>query len=785
MADDNRNNTQENNSSVNPNTRNINQLLDYLGKQTDDLFRASYSSDQYTQKMLDKVTDDISDSIQDLINGDDNYNNLSNMSKLYERLAKNNNAITDLFAAKSKNGVTGTNNIMDMFTDNRMLASLMDTYADTKWIKELDQEYDMVLKYMPKLKTALDIKRDNVLCADTFSKQYLNASIRNQSEDAKLKFQANFEALKKEYNLEECTERWYDDTSKYGEVFVYCVPYSRALAQLMSRKGTTGYTLREACFPGDKSRNISGKDLFKNVSVTGKVINEDGRCAITLSLNRTGILEDAVENVKKAHDILSQDICESVYDKFIQEATGDAKKTTVALDTMFKKGDTLEYEDDTVRGHNTSNDGLISADGSASALEKKIKVPGCVLSTLDRDHVIPLYLDNDYCLGYYYIKFTLSNLGDINSTAMNNGYNSITSMFTGNSDNSKEIQGDNALRMISAEIARHIDSNFINANQDLRKEIYMMLKYNDTFNQNANLADINVTFIPPEDIIHWRFNIDHKTHRGISDLWMSMIPAKMWIMLTTTTTVGQVTRGQDKRVYYVKSMVETNVAKTLLNVVAQIKKGNFGMRQMESINNILGIVGKFNDFVIPVGPSGDRPVEFDIMQGQQFELPSDLTQNLEESAVNQTGIPIEIVNSSYQSDFAIRYTMTNAKLLMDVIHRQAIVDRLLGQVCTKLYNCEYNENIDITITLPAPSSLMMTQGSALLQTAQQYIESLATIELGQNADQTDKDLFEREMLHEMLPTYIDIDMVNRVLDRVKIEKAKIAQNNNNQEGQQY
>ena len=129
--------------------------------------------------------------------------------------------------------------------------------------------------------------------------------------------------------------------------------------------------------------------------------------------------------------------------------------------------------------------------------------------------------------------------------------------------------------------------------------------------------------------------------------------------------------------------------------------------------------------------------------------------------------------------------MTNAKLLMDVIHRQAIVDRLLGQVCTKLYNCEYNENIDITITLPAPSSLMMTQGSALLQTAQQYIESLATIELGQNADQTDKDLFEREMLHEMLPTYIDIDMVNRVLDRVKIEKAKIAQNNNNQEGQQY
>ena len=51
------------------------------------------------------------------------------------------------------------------------------------------------------------------------------------------------------------------------------------------------------------------------------------------------------------------------------------------------------------------------------------------------------------------------------------------------------------------------------------------------------------------------------------------------------------------------------------------RKGNFGIRQMESVNNILNIVGKFNDFVIPVGPSGDSPVSFDILSGQQFDFP--------------------------------------------------------------------------------------------------------------------------------------------------------------------
>ena len=34
-------------------------------------------------------------------------------------------------------------------------------------------------------------------------------------------------------------------------------------------------------------------------------------------------------------------------------------------------------------------------------------------------------------------------------------------------------------------------------------------------------------------------------------------------------------------------------------------QSNMGMRQIESMNNILNIVGKYNDYIIPVGPSGE------------------------------------------------------------------------------------------------------------------------------------------------------------------------------------
>lgn len=57
--------------------------------------------------------------------------------------------------------------------------------------------------------------------------------------------------------------------------------------------------------------------------------------------------------------------------------------------------------------------------------------------------------------------------------------------------------------------------------------------------------------------------------------------------------------------YYVKQTVDTNIAQTLLNTINQIKQSNFGIRQFQNINNILNITGRFNDYVIPTGASGE------------------------------------------------------------------------------------------------------------------------------------------------------------------------------------
>lgn len=767
-------------------SRKINMQLDQLDSIMDNLFTTTYHTTNRNDILFDKVSGDLNDTIKQVIEGDPNYRDLANTTKLYQKIVKKggSNVAGNLLGYDTNHDPTDSN-IMDMFNDGAMLGNLMETYADTKWIEALDDDIDMCLKYMPKLQTALNIKRDNVLCADSFSKTYLKFKQTDVvGEDMQTKFSENVKHMIDQYDLNTKSEEWYDLASKYGETFVYVVPYNKALEELLSRKGSTqsnmiGYQLREVSLVENgklSNGRESGAINYKVNSSVEKELESAGIGSVKLHLDDSGVLSEIVSNIHNiSKRINSNEMFRSVYESFLEESVAMNEAKDSSFEDHIKKSDkdhteihfnrtiddVLEYDDE----DKTASDGLVS---QKSERKPRLKVPGCIVRTLERAKVIPLYIE-DICLGYYYIHINPANLVDVNMNATTNGYNSITSMFNTNTTTDKEVNGDVMLKYIAGEISKSIDANFINTNTDLKKEIYMMLKYNDRFNRVTNAIDMNVTFIPAEDIVHYHFNFDKKTHRGRSDLWDSLIPAKMWIMVNTTTVLGQVTRSQDRRVYYVKNVVDTNVSKTLINVVNQIKKGNFGLRQMESINNILGVLGKFNDFVIPVGPSGDSPITFDIMSGQQFELPTELMQNLEESAVSQTGVPLEIVNSSNQMDFAIRYTMTNAMLLRNVLKRQVTVEKYLTKICNKIYNCEFDERASFTVELPPPAFLTLTQGSQLIQNAVSYIDTLADIEMAGASDE-DRNAFRRKKLHHYLSNYIDVDLIEKIKNEIKMEK---------------
>ena len=753
----------------NANRRKINSSLDMLRKQVDDLYTSTYYTRDSSEELKTQVTDRLDDAIRKSTQGDDEFQNISNTSKLFRKLLKpDGSSASNKLAKNFGNG--GDDDISNLFQSPNIVASIMDSYSKTKWIADLDNEFDMICRYMPKLQAALDIKRDAVLCSDSYSKEFLNVRVKgeNPSSDRNGAIQNNIAEMIKKYDLSNKAEKWYDDTAKYGEEIVYCVPYSIALDQLLKRKNNTSYSLTES--------SIDLKDLLpKDAKGTATVsANEIGDPVINIRFDTSKVLMEAVQNNLFLRKAAGDDNLRGLSESFVIHETNSSfedhlkkngKNTEVKFDQTI--GNELEWEDD-----RTAADGLARSKKDDNT---KLKVNGAVLRTIKHDRIIPIYIE-DIMFGGYYIRFKQYEDMDINSSGNFRGYNSVTGMFNNapvsniSNYNEDEVnKRDLLLRTVAGQISQKIDKAFINANTDLKEEIYLMLRFNDRYNQISHTMDMDVVFIPADDIHHLKFREDPETHRGISDLWDSLVPAKQWITLSLTSILGWTTRGFDRRVYYVKQALDTNTAQSLLNVVATIKKGNFGVRQMESVNNILNIVGRFNDFVIPIGPSGDPPIQFDTQPGQQFDFPDQLLSNLEESSVNPI-LPIEIVNSSTAMDFAVRYTMTNAKLLREVLKRQLKMEDFLSEVFTKIYRFEYEENIELEVMLPPPAFLSMTQSTQLINSASQYADTIVDIEIARETDEA-RQMFNKRIIRKMIPSYLTDEEIKEIKDNITIDSA--------------
>lgn len=745
--------------------RRNNELLDKLDDQLSSLYRTTYFKDEIDDTLFDRVSDELTDTIRKVTDNDPEYQNLSNITSLYQKLSNKLSSSGDPII--SNFGKNNDKDISTLFQTNEMMASLMEVYARTKWITELDSEFDMICKYMPKLKVALDIKRDAVLCSDSYTKEFITITPKNETAgDAKnTEIQNNIRNMMKKYDINSKVEKWYEDTSLYGEEFVYIVPYSTAMEQLLARKNNTSYMMSEATVVSE-----AGDIKLKEIPVSASVYSGSNGQGINIKFDKSGILREAVENNaairKYLQDKMYRGLTEVFNEALLESGDNfdDHLKKSGRNDTEVKFdrviGDEIEWEDD----DSTAADGLAGTEKKS----EKIRLNGAIVKSIRHDKFMPIYIE-DMFFGGYFIKFEAEEEIDINSNSNVNGYNSITSMFNNEKVGSaNKTTGDEILKIVAGKISQAIDRTFINSNPNLKREIYLMLKYNDKYNALDRSLNMNIVFIPADDIHHLKFREDPETHRGISDLWDALVPAKQWIMLNTTISLGIITRGYDRRVYYVKQSLDTNTAQSILNVITQIKKSNFGIREMESINNILGLLGRFHDFVIPMGPNGDAPIQFDTMPGQQFDFPTELMQNFEESAVNSTDIPIEVVNSSFNMDFAVRYTMTNAKMLRAVLKRQLTMEDFLEPTLSKIYKFEYGEAIELEVTLPPPAFLSMTQGVQLIQAASQYADSIVEVEMARDTDE-EKAAVKRRIVRKLIPSYISDKEIEDIKNKVKIE----------------
>ena len=763
----------------------------------DDLYKNTYFTNNDNSKYIDSIKRKMDDDLEGLIDKAKAQNGGTNMADLYARTL-------------ARNDTDSLNEIRSALEDETVLADIMDIYSQNALVRDLDREIDTVCKYMPKLDEALDIKKDNVLSADHFNDDAVRISIENVAgagitNDNNNKSEADgsdLELFARKYDLEAFRNELYSKTAKYGEQFVYIVPYKRALEKLIARTdgasllSEEGILTEESINEGlqsinetlsfrytdtdeSKLKSFGAQELYdlsestlSDSSLEGLKSNNIEYSGLDIEINKTGVIPGIIAQECNMRRIFSETVS-----LFGEESLGSARNAYLSNSLYFKninkklkkaaQGGTLEGPT------SLADDGLKDLDEPTKANDaEQLEIPGAVFEILEHDRVKPIYINNT-CLGYYYIEMNDPNGGNAEEqmtfTSTLGGMRPRRTARENEANGGTSTQDNEVLMKIARKIAQRIDKKFINSNQDIAKEIYTVLKYNA--DNNGKTTKLRISFIPPSDIIHSYFELNKKTHRGVSDIVKSLFPAKLYTCLYISNTIALLTRGYDKRLYHVKQTIDTNITSVLLNVINQIKRSNFNLRQIENMNNTMNVTGRFNDLVIPQNANGESPVSFEIMPGQNVEVKTEFMNMLEEMAVNQTGVSLEMVNSRYQESTATHLTMSNARFLIKVYARQKLYEPILSAIYTKLYQYEYNTNSIVKVELPPPIMLNFTNTSQILSMSQELIQNIVQMKFGTTQNEQEKLAFTSLLMEYYYDSFLPMDKINAMADKAKAKTA--------------
>lgn len=746
------------------------------------LYSDIYYSNGSTDQQIKSIKNNIDKALQNISNTNLTNTGLSHITTIYNKT----------IAAKERDQVDLYNNISSVLGNKSIMDNVLSVYTQNTMVRDIDREIDMVCKYMPKLEDALETRKEHVLSADHFTKNpIIIKSVSGSSDDAAV--QSNIETMENQYNLDELMDQVYNETDKRGECFVYIVPYKKAMAQLlrdqMNGLGSDSGRLRVSqeqvdsmveenleeldMVPLYESEMQGFEELSKKYELKAKEQEQEKQLleeasTIKFTFNKSGVIASAVRDQYIANRVFSENGSLFAMDEKANEPSelGDtiAKTAKGQIGVAAK-----EY-------NSMAQDGVSIIDSKLRP--GSIKIPGCVVKILDHTMVKPLYIDQ-MCLGYFYIE--CENKVALEQTTFSStiggvrpgGFKKTTTDPYGGYGNEYIV-----LKDLANKISQKIDASFINANQDLSKEIYAILKYNASVDATGKIARVNITFIPPEDMEHCYFDFDRDSKRGISGLLKSLFPAKLFSCLYISNVIQNLTRGNDRRVFYIKQSVDTNIIGVISSVINQIQRSNFGIRQIESMSNVLNMLGRFNDFVIPRSPSGEAPIDFEVIPGQQVEVKTDLMNMLEEMAVNATEVPLEVIQMRQQVDYATHLTMTNTKFLQKIYNRQGKAQKIFSRIITKIYNYQYhsddNNQEQIQVVLPPPIYLNAMNGTQVIDAINAVSDTISNIyisEAEQNAHAGYREEFARLVKMKMITNIMPQDIVDSALEMAKLNVA--------------
>lgn len=452
-------------------------------------------------------------------------------------------------------------------------------------------------------------------------------------------------------------------TLQFGEYYVYVIPYSKLFDDFKKSQDLKGrhiYSYNESTIFESFStihNNGSNKnefDLFVEKCYNDFYKNDESNAKSKGTVLENKIsknefkndLSNIMNNITVCNEDIPLPILEEGLDsiQFLKEKM-DRVVTEDKKENMFEK--VLK---------SSKNERGIQFDNKSTKNKDKNEfqeIGDCYLKMLNPTKVIPIEIMNTV-LGYVLItdEGVTPLGGSLSSTLFETKFNEHSRQAT-------------IIDSIAERVALSFDKPFLKKNLKFKEAIVDCLNY---YNLNEN--KIRMQFIPSEYIVSFKIDED-ENGKGTSMIKKSLFYAKLYLMILLFKIMSIVLYSNDQKINYVRqSGIDKNVANKVEEIIRINQSRQINITDLFSYTNLINKIGNGNTIYMPVGRSGERPIETEILSGQEIQLNNDLMEMLKNSYILGTGTPAAIINYLSEVEFAKVAEQNNTKYNGRIVNYQ-------------------------------------------------------------------------------------------------------------------
>ena len=733
--------------------------------------------------------------------GKDSSDTSSFLSKIHS-MDKKQNAMENLIA--NQFGVNGHEN-----------SATLQSFIQEAYKNRLTEQADLheVASQLIELSEAILITRDAIVSADVVEgRMSRTLDFQNVDEEDVQDNIALVEHMEKKFDLlSKIKNHIIPKTLEYGEYYAYTIPYSKIFNDFMDKKGSISFSqsrmYHESTVYDSVNRNENADKFFtetsailqnnslakKKESYSKKIYKEYCEAIEERKTGRTksqveddmqtlGILNESIPNEKEFcndidHMMKNITVCNDAVplpivengissmeslNTFLTEATV-RRMDSIRVQAPKAAKEEMDSFHKVVTG--VTADGVTFANNNDSKQDKDghhhdfDEFTDCYIKLIEPTRIIPIKIMSE-TIGYYFLD-----VDDITPLAGEVSSNLATARFD---EHAKEHT---IIDSLAEAIVDAFDKPFLKENEPFKKLIAEAILH-----YNLNDKRIRFQYIPVEYMQDFKIDEDVDGN-GTSMILKSLFYAKLYLMLLLFKMMSIILNSNDQKVNYVKtSGIDKDVASKVQQLIRTKQSRQVNMYDLFNYTTLVNKIGMGNEMYVPTGRSGERPVETEILSGQDVQLNTDLMENLKNSYILGTGVPAALINYLNEADFAKVVEQNNTKFNGRVVNYQLDFNASITKWYQKImsWSTHIPDNLieNFQFTLQPPKTSQSTAKSEAIQSYQSYSDFVVQLIYGDNADGSidvnEIQHFKKLLADDQLPL-LNLQELEKMRDKAKLK----------------